>query len=186
MLFCICIFPIFPEIFIKMERGRGQTENSLAIKYSANNYHVIYCLALLGASEKMMCDALGISQSAITYNKNNNPEFAQALYRGKVDANAKVAHAFFLNTQDRWVDDEQISVYRGEVIRIPYRRFIQGDKYAQLKWLGIKEPENWREVQTMNINKVNTNINLDLTGFSIEEAKQLEQLGYKQLPEHSV
>jgi len=51
--------------------------------------------------------------------------------------------------------------------------------------LGIKEPENWRETQTVNVNKFNTNINIDLTGFSIEEAKQLEQLGYKQLPEHN-
>lgn len=140
---------------------------------------------LAGLTDKQMSDVMNVSVSAIADHKKNNPAFMEAYQRGKILADMKVAEGLYQNTQDRYVDDEQISVWKGEVIRIPIKRFIQGDKIAQLKWLAARQPEQWRESQTMNVNRVNTNINVDFTGFTIEEMLQLEKIGFKQLPEHN-
>lgn len=108
------------------------------------------------------------------------------MQRGRTAANAKVAEGLYLNCIDRYVDDESIHVWKGEVIRVPYKRFVAGDKWAQVKWLATKDRENWSESQNININKVNTNVNIDLTGITMEEMLMLEKMGLKQLPEHNI
>ena len=169
-----------------MERGRGITDNSISVKYAANNYEFIYRCMLAGLTERQMSEVLSVSPSAITYNKTHNPEFMEAFQKGKVIADMRVAESLYKMCFDHYADEDVEEIHIVNKVAEVHRRklLIPADKVAALKWLAARQPEQWRESQTMNINKVNTNINIDLTGFSIEDAKQLEQLGYKQLPEH--
>jgi len=143
---------------------------------------IVYHLALLGATDKELCDALGVSMSTLSVWKTKNPEFKEALQKGRVMADMKVAEALFLNTQDRFVEIEENHVYRGEVIKTTKKIFIQGDKWAQAQWLSKRRKGEWTEKGAQNIQFNQYNIatgGFDFSGMSDEELKMLENIGYK-------
>ena len=144
-----------------------------------------YLLALEGITEARMCELWQVPQSTLSGWKIRHPEFRQALQDGGVLANVKVAEHFFLNCIDRWVDAEEIHVYKGDVIRVPVRKFIQGDKWAQARWLAIKDPERWSETQRIQISQTNVNVTkLDLSTLTKDELMLYKKIHQSQLAEH--
>ena len=143
--------------------------------------NMVYHLTLLGATSKEIASALNVSESTVKIWSTNNVEFMEAMRKGKLEADTKVASAFFLNTQDRFVEVEDVHVSKGVVIRVKRQQFIQGDKWCQAQWLAKRRRGDWTDSQTVNINRTNTNINLDFTGMSFEELKMMERIGYTQL-----
>jgi hypothetical protein len=153
--------------------------------YTQDHARQAYLLALYGVSEQAMAELWGIHINTLTDWKNSYPEFLQALRGGGILANVKVAEHFFLNCIDRYVDDEEIHVWKGEIMRVPVRRFIQGDKWAQSRWLALKNRENWSEIQRIQIDQTNININkIDLSCLTNEELMLYKKLHQQQLSAH--
>ena len=151
------------------------------LKWDQKYSQVVYVMALLGATDQEFADALSVSPSTIANWKNEHPEFLDALRKGKLEADAKVAHSFYMNTQDRYVEVEEVHVVKGVVQRINRQQFIQGDKWTQDRWLAKRRRGDWTDSQQINIQRTNTNINIDLTGLTFEEKVLLERIAYKNL-----
>jgi hypothetical protein len=168
-----------------MERERTERPPT---KYNESRPHLAYHLALLGATDVQIAEAMGVNINTIDLWKRTHPEFLEELTRGKLLADMRVVKGFFLNCQDRWIEEEECHVIKGQLKKILVKKFIQGDKWAQSKWLSLRQRENWSETQRVEVTNTNINITkIDLTGFSTEHLKVMEEIGLaglKQLPEH--
>jgi len=151
-------------------------------KWCKDRIRQAYEMGLLGLTEQEMARVMDVSPDLIKYWKRNKPEFYEALQEGKDSADAKVARAFYNNCFDRYVDEYNVHVINGVKVRTKRKKFIQGDKWAQAKWLSIRQRALWSETQNVNI--TNTQVNLtkfDLSGLSEQELLVLKKAGMKQL-----
>jgi hypothetical protein len=144
-------------------------------------------LALLGATDKEISVVMGVSINTIDLWKRTKSEFLRALMDGKTKADAKVAASFYLNCIDRWVEEEQVHVNTrtGKIIKVKVRKFVQGDKWAQQKWLSIRQRSTWADIQKTELVQKNININkFDFSGLSTDELALVRKLQLKELAEH--
>lgn len=153
--------------------------------YTDDHARQAYLLALFGVIEKDMAEFWGIHINTLNDWKVTRPEFRQALNNGGILASVKVAEHFFLNCIDRTVPVEEIHMCKDKVIRVQTTRFIQGDKWAQSRWLAIKHPDKWSEIQRVQIDQTNININkIDLSCLTNEELRLYEKIHQQQLSAH--
>lgn len=143
-------------------------------------------LALLGATDKQIAEIFNCNLQTIDYWKRTNKGgFRVALNRGKMQADAKVAEAFFKKATGYTVTEERILLDKGKPVPITVTRHIPPDSWAAFKWLSIRQREMWTDVQRTEITQTNININkFDFTGLSTEELMLVKKLGLKQLTEH--
>jgi hypothetical protein len=142
-------------------------------------------LALLGYTDKQIAEEMGVHPMTFDYWKRTKPEFFARLNEGKAEADQKVVNAFYQNCLDRWVEEEEVHMYKDKPIIVKRRRFIPGDKWAQAKWLALRQRNKWSEVQRTEITQTNVNINkLDFSGFTEEEKRMLYSIGIKQLTQN--
>lgn len=142
----------------------------------------VFQLAMLGATDKQMALCLGISLSTLEYWKRNHSEFMESLERGKLEADANVAHALYQRAIGYSHPAVHISVYKGEVYETPYTKHYPPDTDAAKHWLNIRQRENWTAVTKSENTFTNININkVDLTGLSTEDLIALEQIAKKQI-----
>lgn len=181
------------KVFKIMQRGNRKTPVVInnwgkVVKWNPENSHTVYLMALLGATDSQMAEVLDVPVDTINRWKNSHPEFMEALSRGKMKANMKVAESFYHNCIDRWIEEEQVHVWKGKIIKTKVKRFIQGDKWAQTKFLAIKHPEQWSEIHKMNEgNPANSNISINFNILSTDELAMMESIQQKnkQLPENA-
>ena len=155
------------------------------VKWNSSYVHLAYQLALLGALDKHIAQAMDVEINTITLWKHKHPEFFEAITRGKIQANLKVAESFYLNCVDRYVEEEQAHIWKGKIVKTTVKKYVQGDKWCQHKWLLNRVPELWSETYKMAISNTNTNINIDFKVLNIEELKFLEGIQKKQIPENA-
>jgi len=148
-----------------------------------------YKWALLGLTLYQAAQQMEVDFKTLEYWKSNKPEFKKAWTAGKEEADAKVVAAAYLNCFDRYVDDEEVhvNVRTGDVIKVKVKKFIQGDKWMQNKWLSLRQRALWAESHTINLTQNNiTNINkLDLSILNTQELLLYEKLAMNQLNQHS-
>lgn len=148
----------------------------------------VYKWAVLGLTLWQMAEVMEVNVKTLEYWRSNKPEFRKKLLEGKEIADAKVAEAFHQNCFDRYVDDEvvHVNVKTGQIMKVKVKKFIQGDKWAQNKWLAMRQRALWAENHTINLTQNNvTNINkLDLSILSTQELQLAEKLGMSQLNQH--
>jgi hypothetical protein len=166
------------------QRGEGP----LPTKYNAETVRQAYTLvAIYGATDKMLADVLGVNVRTIQLWKNNHPEFNDIIQAGKIKANAKVANALYENCFDRFVWTEEERIIKGVKYVTRKQIFVQGDKWAQAKFLSIRSPELWSGSSHPSENNTTTNINVLNTGLStlsIDEIKLLTNIAQKQLTDN--
>jgi hypothetical protein len=166
-------------------RGDRQVLNPKS-KMTEDTVRLAYKIcAIYGANDETLSEILGIDKSTLNNWKKQYPEFYHALALGKVQACANVAESFYNNCMDRWIEEEKEHVIRGELKVVKVKRFIQGDKWAQIKYLAIRSPETWADTTKMEItrNNNNTNLNVDLGNLSFDELMMLRNIQQNQLPE---
>jgi len=165
-----------------------ERKSKLPSKYNESRLRLVYYLALLGATDAQIAEAMEVDVNTIDLWKRTHPEFLEELSRGKLLADMRVAKGLFLNCQDRYVEEEEVHIVKGVTKKIKVKKFIQGDKWAQVRWLSIRQRGNWSDTQKVEITNTNINITkIDLTGFSTEHLKVMEEIGLaglNQLPEH--
>ncbi|MDB4627183.1 helix-turn-helix domain-containing protein [bacterium] len=81
-------------------------------------------LALLGATDKDLAEALGTSEQTINNWKKAHLEFSLALKKGKLEADSKVAASLYKNA-------------------------LEGNTTAQIFWLKNRQSNQWREKQQL-------------------------------------
>lgn len=126
----------------------------------------VYHLALLGARDADIALALGIKDCTLAYWKVQNEEFAEALRRGRLEADAKVAHALYhraigyshketqvvLNRVSEYDAQGKITRSYTEPVLIEVVKHYAPDSYAALKWLSLRRRDmGWSEAVQVQV-----------------------------------
>jgi len=126
----------------------------------------VYKLALLSATDKQIADFFGIKPTTLDYWKQHKPEFTKALKKGKMEADAKVAKALYHRAIGYTHDSVQILSNRveeynmetktrrswTEPLVVPIKKHYPPDSWACLKWLSLRQKEQWADIQKVDIN----------------------------------
>ena len=151
-------------------------------KWNEHRTEQAYQLALLGLTNGQIADVMEVDVTTLEYWIRHKEGFYERLMQGKEIADMKVVNAFYQNCLDRVVEIEEVHVYKGRPIVVKVKKFIQGDKWAQNKWLSLRQPTKWSETQKIELTQTNININkFDFTGLSDEELLVLKKAGLKQI-----
>jgi hypothetical protein len=151
----------------------------------------VYFLTLLGATDTQLAQVFNVSQTALDSWKEKKPEFLEAIQKGKMIADAKVAHSLYLAAIGYSHEDEVILTNRvkerdaktgrvvrefTEPLRVKTIKNYPPNVTAAIKWLQSRQPERWgHKVQVDGT--INHRHQLDLTKFSTEELRVLSKLG---------
>ena len=167
-----------------MERGKKISKDGRAVAYTAwepDRIRQAYQQCLLGLTDQQMATVMGISVKTIEYWKKTKPEFMEACKRGKTVADAKVAEALFRKATGYTHEETHITVFKGEVIKTKYEKYYPPDAWACMKWLGLRQRENWTDIQRTENTQTNINVQkLDLTGIPTDELMLLKKIGIRQ------
>jgi len=138
-------------------------------------------MALLGATDVQVAGVLGVSIKTVEYWKREKPEFLEALNRGKMEADSKVAEALYNAAIGYDYEEDIVSIFKGEVTKTRVKRYKHGNPWASARWLSIRQRSLWHESQSIDITNRNIHtLQLDLTAFSTEELTLLKRLGMQQ------
>ena len=121
-----------------------------------------YRLALLGLTNREMAKALDVAEDTFDRWIKSKPDFSDAVWRGKVLADAKVAAAVYKSIIGYKVKKVKITPYRGEVVKTPYEEEVGPNGEVGLKWLNIRQRDRW----AVRTESLNTHINIDKMVFS--------------------
>lgn len=149
-------------------KGETKTQNEAAPKkskggrpssYLPEYNEVVFRLALLGAIDSDIADALGVSVATITNWKKNNPEFLASLKKGKRIADTVIANALYERAKGaEWIEEAAIKckdvtyedgkrVEREHVEVVPLRKAAPPDTTACIFWLKNRDHKDWRDKQ---------------------------------------
>lgn len=173
-----------------MKRCKENPNNhSTKPKYHPDMVEQVCNMAKLGLTEKQMADVLLISVKTLEDYKRKYPEFTDALNKGRIEADAKVAAALYHRAIGYSHPDVYITVQRGEVFKVPYTKHYAPDVGAMAFWLknrtrgfdqpwvdALKHELTGKDGGPIDINKIDK---LDLSDVSTEELELLKQIAPK-------
>ena len=110
-------------------------------------------LALLGATEAEMADALSISVSTLSDWMHKHSEFYRAVKSGKVLADAEVAERLYSRATGHSHEAVKIFMPAGAEAPVyaPYTEHYPPDTTAASLWLRNRQPDKWRERQQVDV-----------------------------------
>jgi len=110
-------------------------------------------LALLGATDQEMADALGIDQVTLDRWKTRHKEFRIAIQHGKIRADAEIAESLY--NRARGMSLPAVKIFQGTPeggpVIVPHEEHLPPDVGAAKLWLSRRQPEKWRERQEVNV-----------------------------------
>lgn len=109
-------------------------------------------LARLGLTDEEMADVLSIAASTLYEWKKSEPEFSEAIKRGKAIADANVADRLYQRAMGFEHDSEEIKVVDGRVERVAIRKIYPPDSVAAIFWLTNRRPEIWKHKKVVDGN----------------------------------
>jgi hypothetical protein len=135
-------------------------ENSVGrpTEYNPEYVEQAHSLALLGATDAEIAEHFGIGERTLYEWKNRYPQFSQSIKKGKIPADAKVAHALFDRaTGAEWTEQQAIKLKtvtyldgrrvkeqeRVEIVEV--RRSAPPDTTACIFYLKNRRPKEWRD-----------------------------------------
>ena len=109
-------------------------------------------LALLGATDQEMADALGIDQGTLDRWKTRHKEFRIAIQLGKIRADAEIAESLY--NRARGMSLPAVKIFQGTPeagpVIVPHREHLPPDVGAAKLWLSRRQPERWKERQEVD------------------------------------
>ena len=142
----------------------------------------VYLCALLGATDKEIAEVIGVDINTFDYFKRTKADFARALKRGKMEADSKVAEALYKRACGFEMEEMDIRMYKGKIIKTPYMKKYPPDSWAAVKWLTIRQRSHWTDIKVSETLQANLNVNtFDFKGLTTEELKMLKAMQLKQL-----
>ena len=165
---------------------RRKTKHApIVLKYHSDRPRQVFALALLGATDKQMADVMGIGIDTFDAWKKRKPEFMEALQKGKLEADAKVAQALYHRAIGFEYEEDHVSVFKGDVRVTRVKKVLPPDVTAAVRWLSARQRGLWTDVSKVETVHTNININkFDFQGLTTDELMLVKKLGLKQLSEH--
>ena len=106
-----------------------------------------YKLCLLGLTNEQLSIAFGVTLDAIHRWMRKYPEFKEAVNKGKVDADAKVAEACFKRATGFTIKEEKVFCNtQGQVTRVEVDKYFPPETNAITFWLKNRRKEEWGDV----------------------------------------
>lgn len=173
-------------IYLRINREIYNTMSNKPVVWNKDRPLQVYRLALLGATDREMADAMLVSPHTFDFWKRTRPEFLDMLNRGKIDADAKVAEALFKKATGFWEDEVHITVLKnGQTVKTVTPRYYPPDPWASARWLALRRKMDWTEVQRIESKQTVVNINkFDFSGLTSEELRVIRKAGLKQLEQN--
>jgi len=110
-----------------------------------------YKLCLLRLIDDELGIAFGVSVSTINKWKIEHPEFSDALAKGKIDADAEVAHSLFRRACGFEIDAVHVSNHMGDITLTPIKKYFPPDTKAAEIWLNNRQKKRWKKVLRQEI-----------------------------------
>ena len=126
-------------------------------RYRAEFAEQAYKLCLLGYTDKKLADFFGIAESTLNKWKKDHKEFSERLHAGKDVADAEVVSALYRRALGYSVQTSKpINVSDGggmgsHVEQHPQETHFPADPGAAKMWLTNRQPEMWRERQSLEL-----------------------------------
>lgn len=102
-------------------------------------------LALLGATDKQVADALEVCEATLNTWKKEHEAFAKQLNAGKLVADAEMAHSLYHRGLGYEHEAVKILQDKGEPVIVPYTERYPPDTAAASLWLRNRQPDKWRD-----------------------------------------
>jgi hypothetical protein len=112
-------------------------------KWNKSNVKTVYVLAVLGATEEQIAQAMDISPETLEYWKKQHPAFLKALNEGKSGANVAVAQALYRSATG-YTYEEESAVYDRSLhkwVITKTKKFKEPDNWSAVKWLKLRIAE---------------------------------------------
>lgn len=149
----------------------------------------VYWLCYLGATDIQLADAFGVVPATIDNWKKNNPEFLEALRKGKAEADIKVIQSFFKRATG--FEYTEVHTTTGErrdgtqyTITRKVTKYYPPDTTAGIFWMKNRWRATWADVQHMQhsgtIDVKHTRI-IDISQFTPQQREVLHKLSVEQL-----
>lgn len=108
-------------------------------------YKPEYCemvenMALLGLTDIQMAEILLVAESTFYKWQHDHPEFSEAITRGKIEADGKVAKALYKRALGLTITEEAMTK---EGIVVELRKELPPDTAAAKHWLGNRQRALW-------------------------------------------
>jgi hypothetical protein len=113
------------------------------------HYNPTYCdlardYCLVGATNEVLADYFGVSRRTIQNWIATHPDFADAVRKGRVVADARVVRALFERATGFYGKVTRTTRYRGEKHTITTTICHPPDTQAFVSWLRNRQPEYWQ------------------------------------------
>ena len=138
-----------------------------------------YCL--LGAKDTELATFFEVDEATINRWKVAHPEFAEALLRGKDQADAEVSQKLYHRAKGYSHKEDKIFIHNGEPVIVPTVKHYPPDTTAAIFWLKNRQRGKWRDVRNTEVTgeaggPIKTTQSLNLSELSDKELADLERI----------
>lgn len=108
-----------------------------------------YNYTLLGATDRQLAEFFGVAESTLNLWKLKHREFSESIKRGKNVADSLVAASLFKRATGFRVPEVKIFSHDGGSFEHEYEAYYPPETTAQIFWLKNRQPELWRDKQSL-------------------------------------
>ena len=119
-------------------------------RYKAEFAEQAYKLCLLGATDKEMADFFEVDERTINNWKVAHKEFFQSIKKGKIKADADVAHSLYNRAKGYEQEIVKVFQFQGDPVIVPVVEKVAPDTTAAIFWLKNRKPAEWRDKQEID------------------------------------
>jgi len=121
-------------------------------EYSESLLPAVRKLCALGATDKDLAEALGVSEQTINNWKGAHEDFSIALKEAKALSDSAVERSLFERATGYSHPDVHISNFQGDVTTTPITKHYAPDTTACIFWLKNRKPKEWRDKTENDVN----------------------------------
>jgi DNA-binding XRE family transcriptional regulator len=149
-------------------RGRPKTTVKERIEDKTFDFEKIEKLAMHGLTDAEIADILDVNEATVNRWKKD-PDFMQALKKGKDLADAVVENALYHRAIGFKHKDLYITQFQGQIVKEEIEKIYPPDPTSMIFWLKNRKPKEWRDKQDVELSGEVTN---NLTVLTPEKRKK--------------
>lgn len=133
-------------------RGIGQGVGGGAPpKYSLEIVRIAKAMAKLGATQREIALAVGVTEKTFSLWMHEKPKLSAAVKPGKRAADERVERSLYQRATGYSFDSEKIFQYEGEEVRVPYVEHVPPSDTAMIFWLKNRRRDRWRDFKATEL-----------------------------------